>query len=66
MVYFQTKKTHNLGTFGKRLLLLWPFGIYYWHLVYCVAIRYFSGNLVYLVYCVKKNLATLLAVMNAT
>jgi hypothetical protein len=50
--------------------ILWAFGIFCGHLVYCIAIWYilwpfgrFYGHLVYftvLVCCAKKNLATLL------
>jgi hypothetical protein len=42
----------------------WPFGIFLGHLVYFLAIWWFSGYLVYifsavLVSCVKDNLATM-------
>jgi hypothetical protein len=68
MVYFQTKN-RNLGKFGRVLKwkmlvyfmdigsILRPFDIFYDHLVYFVAIWYIFSPL--LVYCTKKNLATL-------
>jgi hypothetical protein len=59
--YFQTK---NLGSFwraveGKKLF----FGIYYSYWVYIMVILKFSDNLVY---CVKKNLATLLVTLSTS
>jgi hypothetical protein len=59
MVYLQTKNT-DLGKY-RRVLQWNEFVIFIVHLVYFTAIY---GHLVYfsvLVYCIKKNLATLLS-----
>jgi hypothetical protein len=61
MEYFQNNNP-NSGIFGgpyngKNGNVLLPFGIYYGHLEYFMVISYLWGNLVILVYCVKKNLA---------
>jgi hypothetical protein len=64
MVYFQTKNS-NLGKFWR--VLQWNMLVFYGHAFYFTATRHilrrfsiFCGNLFpVLVYCAKKNLATL-------
>jgi hypothetical protein len=63
MVYFQTKNP-DVGKFWsvlqwKMLGIFWPFGLFY-----ILPFRIFIAHLVYfslLVFCTKKNLATLVA-----
>jgi hypothetical protein len=57
----------NVGIFYGHLVyfkavwsILWPFGIFYDHLIYFMAIWYIFPVLVC---CIKKNLATLRAVL---
>jgi hypothetical protein len=47
MVYFQTKKS-KFGLILKGLIMedvgyiLWTFGLFHWHLIYFIGIRYIS------------------------
>jgi hypothetical protein len=69
MVYFQPKITIwvNFGgsSNGKCWYILWPFGLFYDHLVYFAYIWYIltTSGLFFpvLVCCTKKNLATLIS-----
>jgi hypothetical protein len=72
MVCFKTQN-HNLGVFfgggscnGKSWNILWTFGVFYGHWKYFMAIWFilwsFDIFLPVLIFCTKKNLATLISV----